>query len=106
MLELLRFELQDVVRVQISAKPYQNNCREGDEAGTVLYDRKKGKQKNPEGGIIGHPDQGEWVSGRLFDGNVVSRDFPKPREPHGCVAFDNQSVKRADDRKPDQATPP
>ena len=99
--KLLRRELEDVVRIQIKTEPYCNNGGKRHKARAVVDDRKKGKQKNPEGSVICLPDQGELVHERLFDGNVVSCVFTKPREPHGGMTFENQSVKHPDQRKPD-----
>jgi hypothetical protein len=65
--ELLRCELEDVVRIQIKSEPYKNNYGKRNKARTVVDDRKKGKQKNPEDSIISIPNQPEWVSERLID---------------------------------------
>ena len=51
------------------------------------------------------PDNAEWVRALLFDRLVVSRNFPKPRVPHGCMSFDKQSIKYPDYCKPNQSTP-
>jgi hypothetical protein len=69
---LLWREFEDVVRIQISNEPNKNNDGKHDKARTVFHCRKKGEQKNPEDSIISFPDQGEWVSERLFDETVVS----------------------------------
>jgi hypothetical protein len=65
--ELRRLELEDVVRIQIQSEPYKNNDGKRYKARTVFHCRKKGKQKNPKGSIIGLSDQGEWVSEPLLD---------------------------------------
>ena len=69
---LLRIKFEDVVQIQIYTEPYKNNYAKHDKSRTVVDRRKKGQQKNPEGSIIGHPNKGEWVSGRLFYCHVVS----------------------------------
>lgn len=69
---LLRGELEDVVGIQVSGEPYQDNDSKDDEAGAVIDHREERQQKNPEGGIISRPDQGERVSCCLFDGCVIS----------------------------------
>ena len=65
--ELLRRELEDVVRIQIKSEPYKNNYGKRYKARTVVDYRKKGKQKNPEDDIISIPNKPEWVSERLID---------------------------------------
>ena len=60
-------ELKDVVRIQISTKPYKNNDGKRYKACTVFHCGKKGKQKNPEDGIISISNKPEWVSERLID---------------------------------------
>jgi hypothetical protein len=60
-LVLLRLELEDVVQIQIYTEPYKNNYGKRDKARTVVDCRKKGQQKNPEGSIICHPNEGEWT---------------------------------------------
>ena len=67
-LELLRREIRDIVRIQNSQESDEDNKSEGDEAHTVVDSRdKKGKQKYPENGIIRLSDDSERVGGRLFD---------------------------------------
>jgi hypothetical protein len=65
--ELLRFEPEDVVRIQIQTESHKNNDGECYKARAVVDRRKKGKQKNPKGSVINLSDQGEWVSEPLFD---------------------------------------
>jgi hypothetical protein len=85
---LLRLR-EDVVRIQIKTEPYEYGHGKQHKARTVFHCREKGEQKYPKGDVISHPDKGEWVTAPLFNWNVVGRVFPKPREPHGCMAFDN-----------------
>jgi len=102
--ELFRREAEYVVCIKIKTEPYSNGHGKGDKTHPVIYCRKKGQQKNPEGGIINLPDQGEGVSESLLDCNIVSCVFLKPCEPHGCMELDNYSVKCPDHREPDQST--
>jgi hypothetical protein len=64
---LLRRELEDIVGIEIDAQPYQNDHSECDIACTIFDGREEGKQKDPEGGIIGFPNEGEGVGEPLFD---------------------------------------
>ena len=58
--------LEDVVHIQISTGPYQNNCGKRDEACVVVDYIGKGKYYGyPIDGAVGNMD--EPVSGALFD---------------------------------------
>ena len=100
---LFRREIGGVVRVQIKTEPYQDDHGKRDKARTVVYCCEKGNQKDPKGKIISLSNEGEWAGGRLFGRNVVSSVLLEPCEPHGCMAFDDQSIKHPGDRKPDQS---
>jgi len=68
---LLRYEIKDVIRIQIQTEPYGNNYGKHNEARAVVDDRKKRKQKKPEGNVISLPNEGKGVREPLLDGNVV-----------------------------------
>jgi hypothetical protein len=58
--------LEDVVHIQISNGPYQNNCGKRDEACVVVDYLGKGKHNGyPEGNIVGDMDKS--IGGALFD---------------------------------------
>jgi len=64
--KLLRLR-ENVVGIQISAKPDKNNDGKQDKGRAIVHSRKKGQQKNPKGNIISCPDQGEGMHASLFD---------------------------------------
>jgi len=63
----LRRLSDNVVGVQIRAEPDNDNDGEQNKPRTVSHCRKKGQQKNPEGDVIGDPDQGQRMGVSLFD---------------------------------------
>jgi len=96
---------EDMIGVQISAEPDKDNDRKQDKARPVFHGCKKGQQKNPKDNVISYPDQGEGMRTSLFDRLIVSRVLAKPREPHGCMLFDNYSVQHPNHHQPNQTTP-
>lgn len=103
---LLRLEIQNVVRIKIDYKPYNNDHGEGYKARAIVDCCKERNQEDPEDEIVSLPDEREWVGESLLDCIVVRKIFPKPCEPHGGMTFDNQSVEHTDNRKPDQTALP
>jgi hypothetical protein len=63
---LLQREIEEV-RIQIGTESNKNHYGKHYKARAVVDYRKKGKQENPEDGIISLPNKGEWVSEPLFD---------------------------------------
>ena len=101
--ELRCVELENVAQIQISTKPHKNNRGKRYKACTVVDGLNEGKQYNYPKGPIESPSKiGVGLSQSLFDRNGVSWIFSLPCEPHGCMAFDNQSVKHTDSYKPDE----
>ena len=95
---------EDVVPVQISNGPYDNNYEERYEARTVFHYPGEGKyHRYPIDNIVGNKDEVEGVSEPQFDWNGVGRVFLLPSEPPGCMPFDNGSVKRPENHHPDKA---
>jgi len=74
-LALLR--LEDVIPIQISNSPYDDNYEEGYEARTVVYCLGEGKYyRYPIDNIVCHKDQVKWVIEPQFEWNGVGRVFP------------------------------
>jgi len=48
----------DVVRIQISTEPYQNNYGKDHKANAVVDFGEEGHQKYKEGSIVGNPNNG------------------------------------------------
>ncbi len=103
-IDLSLLQCEDVVPIQISNGPYDDNYEERYETCTVVYYRGKGKYyRYPIDNIVYHKDQVEWVSKPQFDWNGVGRIFPLPSEPPGRMPFDNRSVNRSHDRHSNKA---
>ena len=96
---------EDLVGVQVGHQPDEDDHSEQDEAGTISHASKEGQQEDPEGQVISRADQGQRMCRRLPDRIGIRSMLPKPCEPHGGMIFNDQSVKHADDRQPDQAAP-
>ena len=63
---LHRLELEGV-DIQISTEPYKNYHGKQYKACTVVDLCQEWEQENPEGKIVGLPNEAEWVSEPLFD---------------------------------------
>ncbi len=71
-IDLGLLQREDVVPIQISNGPYDDNYKERYEACTVVYYPGEGKYyRYPIDDIVCHKDQVEWVSKPQFDWNGV-----------------------------------
>jgi hypothetical protein len=103
-IDLGLLQREEVVPIQISSGPYDNNNEKCDEACTIIYYLSEGKYNwYPIDNIVCQKDQVEWVSKPQFDWIGVSRIFSLPGEPPGCMPLDNRSVNRPQNRHPDKA---
>ena len=69
---LLRLR-EDVIGIQISAEPDKNNYGKQYKARPVFHCCKKGKQKNPEYGIVKDKNYSiEWIGESLFNRYLAS----------------------------------
>jgi hypothetical protein len=72
---LFQTESGNVIRIQIEAEPDKNDDGKGDETCAVVDCCDKREQENPEDGVIGHPNQGKWVSASLLNCNMFRGGF-------------------------------